>query len=332
MIKLINTVKEYIRNLFHPEEEETKKSEPWNLQEKTNTLLGIANKDSKNNNNGYQRLLESPNISPTLKSYIQKSTVFPTTANTGQSIDTSMLLSNIRNPQRRITVSRSIQNHQNPQNTEKTVNNITPQNNQKTTTNNGMGFISAKYECGGNGGTVSSGKGDAGGVSYGISQFSTKTGSADNFISWLKKNNSDMASAFKDYKAGTTEFSNAWKQTFSKYGDSFTNVQKQYTYDNFVKPLVNLAKNKTGIDYTRSSALMELIYSTAIQFGASNLGLSALGNVTSDMSDEQIINASYDKKIANYKSYFKSSSSNVQESVKNRFINERKDVLQLLNK
>lgn len=48
------------------------------------------------------------------------------------------------------------------------------------------------------------------------------------------------------------------------------------------------------------------------------------------MSDADIINASYDKKIANYKNYFKSSGQTVQESVKNRFINERKDVLALV--
>ena len=140
-----------------------------------------------------------------------------------------------------------------------------------------------------------------------------------------------MANAFKNYKAGTTEFSNAWKQTFSNYGEDFTNVQKQYTYDNYVKPLAELAKQKTGVDYTRSTALQELLYSTAIQFGSGSLGLSALGNVSAGMSDADIINASYDNKISNYKNYFKSSSANVQESVKKRFINERQDVLQLLN-
>jgi len=194
-----------------------------------------------------------------------------------------------------------------------------------------LGFISAKYETGGyDGGMVSSGSGDYGGISYGIPQFSTTSGSADKFVSWLKQSNPEMGSYFGNSKAGTTEFSNAWKQVYSKYGDDFSGVQTAYAYDNMVKPLAELAKQKTGVDYTRSNALKELLYSTAIQFGSGSLGVSGLGNVTADMSDTDIINASYDKKIANYKSFFKDSSSAVQEGVKNRFIRERNDVLGLV--
>lgn len=194
-----------------------------------------------------------------------------------------------------------------------------------------LGSISAKYEAGGfNGGAVSSGNGDYGGISYGIPQFSTKSGSADNFVSWLKKVNPNMGSVFGNTKAGTTDFTNAWKNAYSKYGDDFSSLQTQYAFENYAKPLADLAKQKTGVDYTRSPALQELVYSTALQFGSGNLGLSALGNVNSNMSDTDIINASYDNKISNYKSYFKDSSSNVQESVKNRFKNERNDILSLV--
>lgn len=198
--------------------------------------------------------------------------------------------------------------------------------------NNGrIGFISGKYESGGyNGGSISSGRGDHGGISYGVPQFSTTTGSADSFVAWLKKSNPQMGQAFGNSRAGTTEFSNAWKKVYSDFGDKFSDVQSQYAYDNFAKPLADLAKQKTGIDYNRSTALRELLYSTAVQFGSGSLGLSALGNVSANMSDADIINASYDKKIANYKNYFKSSGQTVQESVKNRFINERKDVLALV--
>ena len=280
-------------------------------QQKVNTVFG-TNAEPKTNtynpflkSNGelfnpylnYQKILDNPNTADKAKKYITEATgLTPTTVdNTDYSV-------------------KSFANATGSQ-----------------VNNNGIGFISAKYESGGNGGSVSSGNGDAGGVSYGVSQFSSKVGSADKFISWLKQTNPNMANAFKNYKAGTTEFSNAWKQTFSNYGEDFTNVQKQYTYDNYVKPLAELAKQKTGVDYTRSTALQELLYSTAIQFGSGSLGLSALGNVSAGMSDADIINASYDNKISNYKNYFKSSSANVQESVKKRFINERQDVLQLLN-
>lgn len=197
--------------------------------------------------------------------------------------------------------------------------------------NTGLGYISSKYEVGGwNPGRISSGKGDYGGVSYGIPQFSTKTGSADSFVNWLKETNPEIGQQFGNYKAGTSEFSKAWTDVNAKYGDNFGKLQTQYAYNKFVEPLVNFAKAKTGVDYTRSPALMELAYSTAIQFGGGELGLSALGNVNAQMSDKDIINASYDKKINNVGSFFKSSSKGVQNSVKNRFINERNDVISLL--
>ena len=207
--------------------------------------------------------------------------------------------------------------------------------NINTTTSSGgtgqLGFISSKYETGGwNPGKVSSGSGDYGGISYGIPQFSTTTGSADSFVNWLKQTNPEMGNYFGNSKAGTGEFSNAWSNVSSQYGNTFGNIQTQYAYDRFVKPLASLAKQKTGIDYTRSPALTELVYSTAIQFGGGSLGLSALGNASTNMSDKDIVNASYDKKINNVGSFFKSSSQQVQNSVKNRFANERNDVLALL--
>lgn len=302
-----------IKNIFHSDEKEKaeKQQKTAELQNKANNVFGTKEKTKTNTINpflksdgslvnpllNYQVLLDNPNVSSKAKSYIQSATGLSPT-------------------------KRSL-----PNPTIKT-NSVFFQG--EPIDERGVGFISAKYESGGNGGAVSSGSGDAGGVSYGVSQFATNTGSADGFVSWLKQNNPEMASAFKNYKAGTTEFSNAWKQTFSQYGDNFTKVQQRYTYDNYVKKLADAAKKKTGIDYNRSAALRELIYSTAIQFGPYDLGLSALGNVTSDMTDEEIVNASYDKKISNYKNYFKSSSASVQEGVKNRFINERNDVLQLL--
>lgn len=316
-------LKDIVGNIFHTDEKEKaeKQKNTTALQNKTSKVFGTTEKSNLNTYNpfikqsgelvypslNYQRLIDNPQISQRTKDYITSATgLTPTKKETETSNESHSSYKKIID--------------------------LTNQKIQKSRDIEDIGFISAKYESGGNGGTVSSGNGDYGGVSYGVSQLSSKAGSADKFVEWLKTNNPQMASAFKNYKAGTTEFSNAWKQTFTNYGDNFTKMQKQYTYNSHVKPLADLAKQETGIDYTRSPALMELLYSTAIQFGAGSLGLSALGNVTSNMTDEEIVNASYDKKISNYKIYFSSSSTSVQESVKNRFTNERKDVLQLISK
>jgi hypothetical protein len=346
--------------LIHPEEQEqeqeqaTEVQKTSELQQKVNTTFGTNEQPAPTLSNpfveengelvnpqlNYQSLLNNPDVSQTAKRYITQATgLTPTNqSNTRRTVE-PLSYSSIQRPNTDKSTVKQLSSARNQNSYQKISDliglfsqNDNTQSNKTAFTNNGsIGFISAKYESGGNGGAVSSGEGDAGGVSYGISQFSSKAGSADKFVSWLKQSNPKMAGAFKNYKAGTTEFSNAWKQTFSSYGEQFTQAQQQYTYDNYVKPLAELAKRKTGIDYTRSTALRELLYSTAIQFGSGSLGLSALGKANANMSDTDIINASYDNKIANYKSYFKSSSSSVQESVKNRFVRERQDVLQLVS-
>src|SRR5215213_6924104 len=74
-----------------------------------------------------------------------------------------------------------------------------------------LGKLSEKYESGGRGpGTVSSGKGDPGGVSYGTYQLASKVGRADEFV---QKYYSDE---FKGLKGGTDEFTKKWKELADK--------------------------------------------------------------------------------------------------------------------
>ena len=306
-------LKNIVGNIFHTEDKEKEEEEKKvaEFQQMMNRVTGnTQNNQTKQYNPflkkdgtlfnpmlNYQKLLDSPNISNVAKKYITQATGLSQTQKETPATSTTP-----------------------------TTTNYTPSANSQK-----IGFISAKYEAGGrNGGTVDPGKGDHGGVSYGIPQFSTTTGSADGYVAWLKQTHPEMGNYFGNYKAGTAEFSQAWQKVYETYGDSFSDTQTNYAYQAFVVPLAKLAKEKTGIDYTRSSALTELLYSTAIQFGAGSLAISALGNVNANMSDTEIVNASYDNKIANYKSYFSSSSADVQESVRNRFVNERNDVLALI--
>src|SRR3954468_17267270 len=74
-----------------------------------------------------------------------------------------------------------------------------------------LGKLSEKYESGTRGpGTVSTGKGDPGGVSYGTSQLASKVGRADAFV---KRYYPDR---FKDLKGGTDEFTAKWKELAAK--------------------------------------------------------------------------------------------------------------------
>src|SRR6478736_3004866 len=74
-----------------------------------------------------------------------------------------------------------------------------------------LGKLSEKYESGNRGpGTVSTGKGDPGGVSYGTYQLASKVGRADAFV---KRYYPDT---FKGLKGGTDEFTQRWKELAAK--------------------------------------------------------------------------------------------------------------------
>lgn len=192
-----------------------------------------------------------------------------------------------------------------------------------------LGKISAKYEVGGlNGGVISHTKGDYGGASYGIPQFSTTTGSAKSFVNSLKGTKYERF--FAGLSPGTKEFDKAWTAAYNSDKTGFTKAQQDYTYNNFVSPYIARVKKKTGIDLGRSRALQELAYSTAVQYGP---GTTLIGNnskLSSSMSDKDIIKAVYKDKRDTVGKYFKSSSGKVQNSVRNRFTNEEQDLLALL--
>lgn len=193
-----------------------------------------------------------------------------------------------------------------------------------------FGYISAKYETGGwNPGLVSTGEGDYGGISYGLPQFSTTTGSANNFVNWLKEVNSEIGELFTGLYAGTEDFGNAWKKAYEIYGDTFGSLQQEYAYNEIVAPVIEAVQKEYGVDLTRSPALLEMAYSTANQYGDSY----PFSDINKNMTDAEIVSAVYDYKAMNVDRDFRGSSQDARNAIKtNRIPNERKDVEALLGK
>lgn len=194
-----------------------------------------------------------------------------------------------------------------------------------------LGKVSAKYEVGGKrGDAISHTKGDHGGASYGIPQFSATTGSAKAFVNSLK--GTPYEQYFKNAGApGSKGFDNAWKAAYKLNPDDFTKKQQEYAFNNFASPFINKVKKQKGVDLNSTRALQELAFSTSVQFGGGNLGLRALGNINSGMNEKDIINISFATKRNNVGSFFKSSSRQIQNSLKNnRFKTEEQDMLALL--
>jgi murein DD-endopeptidase MepM/ murein hydrolase activator NlpD len=203
-----------------------------------------------------------------------------------------------------------------------------------------LGELSAKYETGGRGpGTVSTGAGDPGGVSYGSYQMASKMGVPTRFVSqpgfpWL--------SDFQGLKAGTEQFTACWKRIAAAETDAFQRAQHAFIKQSHYDLLAAKVLKDTGLDVnTRSRALQDVIWSTAVQHGGATPIVSrALAKVscanTDPKYDEQVICAIYAergrKKPDGNLAYFSKSSASVQKGVANRFKNELQDALAMLAK
>ena len=203
-----------------------------------------------------------------------------------------------------------------------------------------LGALSAKYETGGRGpGTVSTGSGDPGGVSYGSYQMATKTGTVKRFVTqagfmWLTD--------FANLTAGTAPFTACWKRIASEQTDAFQRAQHEFIKKSHYDLLAAKILNDDGLDVnTRSPALQDVIWSTAVQHGGGTpIVHRALAQVsvppTDPSFDEKLIRAIYAergrKKADGNLAYFGKSSPSVQRGVANRFVNECKDALAMLAK
>ena len=203
-----------------------------------------------------------------------------------------------------------------------------------------LGELSAKYETGGRGpGTVSTGAGDPGGVSYGSYQMASKMGVPTRFVTqsgfpWLAD--------FRDLQAGTAPFTACWKRIAAAETEAFQRAQHAFIKKSHYDLLAAKILNDDDLDVnTRCRALQDVVWSTAVQHGgATPIVHRALANVTLPKTDpgydEQVICAIYAergrKKADGNLAYFSKSSPSVQKGVANRFKNELQDALAMLAK
>lgn len=203
-----------------------------------------------------------------------------------------------------------------------------------------LGALSAKYETGGRGpGTVSTGSGDPGGVSYGSYQMATKMGTASRFVTqpgfpWSKD--------FQNLAAGTAQFTACWKRIATEQTDAFQKAQHEYIKKTHYDLLVAKILSEDNLDVnSRSRALQDVVWSTAVQHGGAtpivHRACASLSCKQSDPDyDKQLICAIYAergrRKPDGNLAYFSKSSPSVQTGVANRFKNEEKDALAMLAK
>jgi hypothetical protein len=199
-----------------------------------------------------------------------------------------------------------------------------------------LGSLSEKYESGGRGpGTVSTGKGDLGGVSYGTYQLASKVGQADRFVQRYYPNE------FKGLKGGTEEFSARWKELARQQADKLRMNEHEYIKETHYDPMVKkLVKSLMLHVEQRSRAMQNVIWSTAVQHGPATrvveLAVEPLlkDRAIANIGDAELIRAIYAergrKNAQGVLVHFKGNSAAVQKAVGNRFVNEQRDALMAL--
>ena len=158
-----------------------------------------------------------------------------------------------------------------------------------------LGKLSEKYESGGRGpGTVSTGVGDPGGVSYGTYQLASKIGRADAFVTQY------YPDEFKGLKGGTPEFSAKWKALAAADPKGLHAKEHEYIRVTHYEPqCAKLLKDATLDVAKRSATLRDVVWSTAVHHGPrTDVVTAALKPLLAkakidDVADEAIIRAVY---------------------------------------
>lgn len=201
-----------------------------------------------------------------------------------------------------------------------------------------LGKLSEKYESGGRGpGTVSTGKGDPGGVSYGTYQLASKIGRADQFVQ------NYYPDEFKGLKAGTDEFTKKWKELADKDPKALHANEHAFIKETHYDPQVKKLEKELSLDVTkRSAAFRDVVWSVAVQHGP-NTGtiVTAVKPLLTDtkledVSDEAILRAIYAERGRKDKDgklvHFRRVSDDWIPGLTKRFENELKDALEMLKK
>lgn len=191
-----------------------------------------------------------------------------------------------------------------------------------------LGQTSKLFESGkGGAATVSSGKGDYGGASYGTYQLSSKQGEVQKFLKGSK-----YGEQFAGLQPGTPEFNAKWKEV-AKADPEFGNAQHDYIKATKFDPAMAGLK-KAGIDLSKDgAAVQDAVWSTSVQFGAG--GAQSLvknafkGKDVSKMTEAEKISAIQDYKIANNDKLFSKSDDNVRAGTAKRAVEEKKRLLAL---
>lgn len=161
-----------------------------------------------------------------------------------------------------------------------------------------LGQLSEKYEGRASAGTVSSGVGDKGGVSFGKYQFASKTGGLASFMDELKESNPEYyekltadGGEFYRNKNANSQFQENWKK-LAKEDPNFAKVQDEIAKKKWFDPTAEKFQDITGVDPNSSKALANAIWSAGIQHGGVDK-IFKMSGIEEGQSQEEMIRRLY---------------------------------------
>jgi hypothetical protein len=200
-----------------------------------------------------------------------------------------------------------------------------------------LGTTSMQYETGGRGaGTVSTGAGDPGGVSYGTYQLSSRqpNGKPGTIYEYLEQ--SRYADRFEGLTPATPEFSRAWRELAAAEPD-FAHDQHEFIRRTHYDIQVERLKER-GIDLSdRGPAVQDALWSSSVQYRGRTpdiveLGLERVHGERFDLralTDAQIVTAIQTQKLDRNDAYFRSSPESTRNNIEQRIVRELDDLLVL---
>ncbi|WP_343125210.1 peptidoglycan-binding domain-containing protein, partial [Xanthomonas fragariae] len=192
-------------------------------------------------------------------------------------------------------------------------------------------MTSARRESGGCGvEAISTGKGDHGGVSYGVYQLASNSGTLREYL-----DRSRYGKDFSGLSPATAAFNEKWTQlarTDPAFGQDQHDFIKSTHYDKQVASL-----KAGGLDLSdRGPAVQDAIWSSSVQYRGLTPSLFREGLTEkfgknyqlADLSDKQIVEAVQDYKYSHTETLFKSSPTQ-WDSLRHRALNEKQDLVDL---
>jgi LysM repeat protein len=211
--------------------------------------------------------------------------------------------------------------------------------------NHRLGSLSEVYESGNRGpGTVSTGRNDSGGASYGIYQLSSAKGTLANF---MRNEGARWAGELRGMTPGTRAYNDQWRAIAAREPQAFRDAQHSFIERTHYQPAVDGVRTSTGLDLnSRHNAVRDAVWSVSVQHGGAETILNrAVAATDAQMSrtdpgyDRALVNAIYRERtsyvlnVANTsRNLTQGERQQLRDITRNRYPAELRDALAMIDR